>query len=465
MFILLLCVAAAVAINRCAEVMQHAPAPQPDPGDISIGGSLGSTAMFLSNSFLYSVAVGDMQGMRMPTMDVKQAALGQYAASTGVITRFTFPPAVFTLFAALIPAGSQFLNFLSVDQSGQLVGAFPPVSLSTVLPPGFVATAAGARVDALGNMQGLFFASAETLLCVAGPPTGFTDSGVFNLTRHFQNPLAADVATSVGVDEQSLRVFVTRRSSPAVADVLVLDIVSGCTLRPFTQTFVSPNPIAPRVQTVTQNNFARYFWATQPDGDSGLLFKWDLSASPTIGTLDLGLHANDVIAPIGFAEPHSLNEAYGIIVSQRPVQRTATTVTVVEAVSLLGTNMSVVCNTVAKMKLPVGVSPVKVTLSAPHGQGHSLVLVDESGTFSLLFVPTPTRKRDSDSLTSPRRSRGVCVPQTFGFPATCEGCTPPQAVCGVTQDCAAGSGCCFVVGGRVMCCTQSPLNTTGFGCM
>jgi hypothetical protein len=452
-FCLCLFVAAVSANAKCAQVVVSADAAQPDDG-ISIGGGYDDSALFMSASNLYSVVFDDVRG----SLNVSQVALGPYNSTCGVVTRYYSA----TVFVATIPHGSSTLWFLWIDANGALGSLFRPVSLRSVLPPSFAPTAAGVQSDPLGNMEALFFASADLLVCLFGPPTMFSYTGVFNLSQHFPNPLGVDFVTSVSVEEASLRLFISRVSSSAPnagADVIVLNIAAGCSFSPFNQIFVQPSPIRPAVQKGLGFYGAQFYWTQPPTNDTGALFQWELSGTnPGVRKVELGLGKTDRVSPIGFTQPKALFEFFGVVVSQRNTARGVVTVTVVQTGDSSGmADFRVVCATQANLELPVGVasldSPVSSTALA-----RNLILVDQRGTFSVLVVPVPSRRKRVVEA-----ALASCVPNSFGYPNTCAGCVPPSAVCGVVEHCVAG--CCFVVGGRVMCCSQSPLNSTGFACM
>jgi hypothetical protein len=196
---------------------------------------------------------------------------------------------------------------------------------------------------------------------------------------------------------------------------------------------------------------------------TGRLYRWDLlSAHVGVGNISLGLNSGDVISPVGFAKLYHGSIYFGLVVSQSPGSSSvvATLIDAGDAVS--GRHkFQITCQSLVSMDLP--------TAYAPMG-GRSRILFAGDDQFTLIDVPLPTASR-SDKRTVAHANKttiaaplGQCPAFTFGLPPTCSACTPPTAVCGMTEHCT--SGCCFVSGGRVLCCTQSPPGTTsnGFSC-
>lgn len=135
----------------------------------------------------------------------------------------------------VIPTGTTDLHFLTV-KGGQVADYWKPASLARVLPKGFVATAATVSHDPNdGLVQEIFFANADVAVRLCHNPfyPYMIDSwGVFNLTKHFGNQLNADEATAIGIEEESERMFVSRRRRAAApdeaAEVIVLELDASC---------------------------------------------------------------------------------------------------------------------------------------------------------------------------------------------------------------------------------------------
>lgn len=450
----------------CVKLVNSA-SGQSDPTTISVGGAYGDAALFLSQWALYSVTTDT--SVSKPPLSVSQAAIGKYQARTGVVTRYYTAD----LFVALIPSASTNLHFLSV-QNGVLNEVYPAMALGRVLPSGFSAQAAGVMTDALGNMENFFFADAEWIvrLCpMAGAPNSLSMYSVFNISSFFANPLGVDTATSVSVEENQLKLFVSRQragsSADSAADVLVLELVGGCDMQGENQIFVQPAPIAAEVAKAAANYGAKFYWAMAPGPskqDTGTLYAWDLSGLGNENSLALGLAPDAVVSPVGFVEPLDMWAYYGLIVSQRPRSRDVD-VAVIDAGDVTDPDhLGVACRAALRIALPTAAAALRDPTPG-FALGRYVIFAADNAAFSLVYAPVPSTSSSDAGLFSTRKRAALstCVATHFGYPATCDGCTPPSAVCGCTEQCP--SGCCFVVGARVMCCTQSPLSSTpGFSC-
>lgn len=454
---------AALKLKTCATVNATASAAIADPTPIFAGGGARNSphqAMFLSASYAYTVDVVK-QGN---ALSVAQAPMGAFQSTTGTVGIYDQTP----LLLHVIPSGSSALHFVTL-KSGQLVDYWKPMSLAHVLPRGFVPTASGVSHEPLaGNVEDVFFASADIVVRVCHNPfhpNMLGSFGVFNLSRHFTNPLGVDVATNVGVNEQTERIFVSRRranSSPdEAADVVVLQLDPSCGLIADNRVFVQPQPVSISLLEAQNNAGAFLYWPMSPDpssGPGGRLYRWDLSSSG-VANVSLDLGAGDVIAPVGFAATLVQMAFYGVVVSQTPGDSDVVG-TLIDAGDPFHVNeFNVACKSRLAMGLPTAYAPVA---------NSTVIFASGTGDFALVHVPNPTSGASVgggvESVTAITAAPGQCASFSFGLPPTCAACSPPSSLCGMTEHCT--SGCCFVAGGRVMCCNQSPPGTAmpGFSC-
>lgn len=458
--LLLLVSASAIAMSKtqCATLISNATASTRDTTPIFAGGGAYSsphTAMFMSASFAYLVDTAKMS--------VQQAPIGAFQADTGVIGIYDQTP----LILHVIPNGKSALHFLTIKNS-RLVDYWSPMNLAGVLPKGFVPTAAAVSKDPnLGYVVDVVFASADTVVRLCHNPfypNLLGSYGVFNLTRHFANPLGVDVATHVGIDETTERLFVSRKRSGSgredAADVVVLQLDPSCGFVADNRVYVQPQPVSLSVLEAMNNGGAFLYWPMSPDGATGpdgRLYRWDLQA-PTVANVSLGLALGDEIAPVGFAETLVQMAFYGVIVSQTPGDSDVVA-TLIDGGDPFHVNVfKVVCKSRLAMGLPTAYAPVA---------NSDVVFASDGGVFSLVHVPDPRSTVAIDAAAMKNATSLLptqCSSFSFGLPPTCNGCAPPSALCGMTEHCT--SGCCFVTGGRVMCCKQSPPGTAmpGFSC-
>lgn len=453
----------------CASLNSTASAAQPDPTSIFAGGAGNEvtqphSAMFLSSQYAYLVNVDDSGAM-----DVQQAPVGAFQSTAAAIGAYS--DRKLPLIMHVIPTGSTDLHFLAINNS-QLFDVVPPVSLASVLPPGFVPTAACVR-HKMGThyIDGLFFASADAVVsvCLDDVSRSVHRTALFNLSANFDNPLGVDETVDIQVDRKSERVFVLRRRSGSRPDdageVLVLRVSIHCALDVGHSIFVQPQPISIDVIAVYSRASAYVFWPMSPDlASQGRLFRWDLESTRPNGVanVSLSLDSGDVISPTGFSWMYSGAHAtfWGMVVSQTPGD-SHVVVTLVDAGdsgSGVAHHFDVACKTRMTMPLP--------TASATTGD-QRVVFASDSGQFALAVAPIDQRSKRSLVEIETDRERNIlsqCPSFTFGLPTSCAACSPPAAVCGLVEHCT--SGCCFVSGGRVLCCTQSPAGTTtnGFSC-
>jgi hypothetical protein len=433
----------------CASVVDVASAPVADPTPITIGGSFGGLphdALFASAWYAYLVQVSSIG-----RLSVTQAAIGKYQALTGAVGGYQQTP----LILHTIPTGSSTLHFLSISGTGghaKLTDFWPPLSLKSVLPAGFVPTASVVSLDPnVGAVEDLFFASSDIVvrICLnqqAFPPNMLAAFSVVNMTAAFGNQLALDTATHIGVEELSARMFVSRAragSSPDdAAEIVTLTLTASCGMAPDNRVFVQPQPVAVTVAEGANNAGAYMYWP-MASNSGGRLYRWDL-LSKNVANISLGLGANDEFSPVGFAQVRD-QAWYGVVAS------------VISSGDPQHVHVfEVACKAHLAVDLPTAYAAVS---------GQSVVFASGAGNFSLVKVPEPTTSSRSRSVFSHRRRNalGACQAVPFGLPSTCAGCMPPAAVCGMTEHCA--SGCCFVQGGHVMCCTQSPPGLKpGFSC-
>jgi len=453
------CVARGAAAASCASVVDVASAPVADSTPITIGGSFGGLphqALFASSWFAYLVHVSSIG-----RLSVTQAAIGKFQALTGTVGAYSQTP----LILHMIPTGSSSLHFLSVSGTGgqaKLTDFWPPLSLKSVLPKGFVPTASVVSLDPnVGAVQDLYFASNDIVvrICLnqqAFPPNMLAAFSVVNMTRAFGNQLGLDTATHIGVEELSGRMFVSRAragSSPDdAAEIVTLTLAPSCGMAPDNRVFVQPQPVAVTVAE-GMNNAGAYMYWPMASQSGGRLYRWDL-LSTGVANLSLGLGANDVFSPVGFAQVRD-QAWYGVVASATPGSSGIVASVVSSGDPFHVHVFEVACKAQLAVDLPTAYAAVS---------GQSVVFASGAGNFSLVKVPEPTAS--SRSGFGPHRRRnalGACQAVPFGLPSTCAGCVPPAAVCGMTEHCA--SGCCFVQGGHVMCCTQSPPGLKpGFSC-
>jgi hypothetical protein len=459
---LLVVTVTAFKLKHCATVNANASANTPDTTPILVGGGAYSSprqAVFMSASFAYAVDVLK-QGK---ALSVTQAPMGSFQSTTGTVGIYDQTP----LLLHVIPSGTTELHFLHI-KNGRLTDYWQPMSLAHVLPKGFVPTASAVSHDPnLGLVEEVFFASADIVVRLCHNPfypNLLGAYGVFNLSRHFNNPLGVDIATHVGVNEQTERMFVSRRranSSPdEAADVVVLQLDASCGLIADNRVYVQPQPVSISVLEAMNNAGAFLYWPMSPDpssGPSGRLYRWDL-AGTGVANVSLDIGGNDVIAPVGFAETLVQMAFYGVVVSQTPGDSDVVG-TLIDAGDPFHVNeFNVACKSRLAMGLPTAYAPVDNSM---------VIFASDGGDFSLVYVPDPTSMINGDeSVVEPRKSvaPGQCPSFSFGLPPTCAACSPPSSLCGMTEHC--DSGCCFVTGGRVMCCHQSPPGTAmpGFSC-
>lgn len=454
----LLSASATIAMSKsCATLSGTVTANTMDPTPIFTGGGAYNSphnALFMSASFAYSVDTSKMS--------VQQAPMGSFQAQTGVVGIYDQTP----LLLHVIPTGTSVLHFLTI-KNGRLVDYWSPMSLAGVLPRGFVPTAAAISKDPnLGMVDDIVFASADIVVRICHNPfypNMLGSYGVFNLSRHFDNPLGVDVATHVGIDENTERLFVSRKRSGSgredAADVVVLQLDPSCGVVQDNRVYVQPQPVSLSVLEAMNNAGAFLYWPMAPDaasGPGGRLYRWDLQA-PTVANVSLGLALGDEIAPVGFAETLVQMSFYGVVVSQTP-GASDVVATLIDGGDPFHVNVfDVVCKSKLTMGLPTAYAPV----------AHSdVVFASAGGVFSLVHVPDPRSSvpERETQLNATSLLPTQCSSFSFGLPNTCAGCVPPSALCGMTEHCT--SGCCFVSGGRVMCCKQSPPGTAmpGFSC-
>jgi hypothetical protein len=469
-------------IPQCLSLNNTVSANVPDPTPIFVGGGgvphrHEHSVMFMSSQYAYLIHVDPDSG----AMDVQQAPIGSFRASAGVVG--TYVPHRIPLILHVIPSGTSDLHFLAINNS-VLYDYVPPWSLAQFVPSGFVPSASATRVMLGAHyVEDLFFASVDTVvrLCidVQNPFRPFRHA-VFNLSANFDNPLNVDQTTVIQVDRRSDRAYVLRSrsgSSPQDSgEVIVLKVsATHCLLEADNRVFVQPQPISLTVITAIYSSGADVYWPMSPDqqssgGSDGRLYRWNLEDvhhdRTAVANLSLKLGPNDVIAPTGFTPIWPAQGAatfWGVVVSQTPGDTDvgATLVDADDARYGRRHRFEIVCQDKLPMALP--------TAAARTGNAaHSLVFASDSGQFTLVNVPFPKVSSSVDvekrAAAAPELARGYCPAFSFGLPNTCSACTPPDALCGLTEHCA--SGCCFVSGGRVMCCSQSPPGTTtaGFSC-
>lgn len=469
-------------LPQCLSLNNTVSANVSDPTSIFVGGggiphSHEHSVMFMSSQYAYLIHVDADSG----AMDVQQAPMGRFQSTTGVVGAYLLRR--IPLILHVIPSGTSDLHFLAINDS-VLYDYAPPWSLAQILPSGFVPSASATRV-VLGAhyVEDLLFASVDTVvrLCtnVHNPFRPVFGHAVFNLSANFDNPLGVDQTTVIQVDRHSNRAYILRSrsgSSPQDSgEVIVLKLENThCRLVADNRVFVQPQPVSLTVIAAIHSSGADVFWPMSPDphssdGADGRLYRWNLedvrNDRTAVANLSLNLGPNDVIAQTGFTPIWSARGAtfWGVVVSQTPGDTDvgATLVDADDGVHGRNHRFEVVCQDKLPMALP--------TAAARTGDAaRSLVFASDSGQFTLVNVPYPKVSSSVDVVTragaAREEARGFCPAFSFGLPNTCSACTPPNSLCGLTEHCA--SGCCFVSGGRVMCCTQSPPGTTtaGFSC-
>jgi hypothetical protein len=281
---------------------------------------------------------------------------------------------------------------------------------------------------------------------------------VINMTKTFGNDLGVNAATHIGIEEQTERMFVSRGvsgSSPdAAADIIVLLLQPSCGMSLENRVFVQPQPVAITVAEAMGNAGAFMYWPMDSPTTGGRLYRWDLQGSDDVANITLGLAPGSVFSPVGFAEVRAQMAFYGVVASAAPG-----TAGIVASVINAGDPFHVdVFEVACKAQLAIDLPTAYASVA-----GSSIVFASGAGSFSLVRVPQPTASL-SLGVSRRRNALASCQPLPFGLPPTCAGCVPPSATCGMTQHCT--TGCCFVQGGKVMCCTQSPpgLTMPGFSC-
>jgi hypothetical protein len=242
-------------------------------------------AVFLSASFAYAVDVVK-QGN---ALSVAQAPMGAFQSTTGTVGIYDQTP----LLLHVIPSGSSSAALCDTSRAVSWTDYWKPMSLAHVLPQ-----AASCRRRAASRTSRTRGIGRGGVLCV-GRHRGASSAtirsipimlgafGVFNLSRHFTNPLGVDVATNVGVNEQTERMFVSRRranSSPdEAADVVVLQLDASCGLIADNRVFVQPQPVSISVLEAHEQRRRLPLLAHEPrpvvSGPGGRLYRWDLAGS------------------------------------------------------------------------------------------------------------------------------------------------------------------------------------------
>jgi hypothetical protein len=455
--------------TKCATLSAFAMPNLLDPTPIFVGGGGNpslwpNTALFMSSQYAYRVDINSSGALV-----VQQADIGQYQSTAAAVGVYANMPIILHL----IPTGSTDMHYLAIKDS-QLYQKLPPHPLGSVINASFVPNVATTLANDPAGTLDIFFANAYQVVRVCPTLGQAHGQSVFDLSANFDNPLDVDEAFSIEADLKVRRVFIARRKSGSTpddaADVVVLQIPAGtCRLVLDNRVFVQPQPTSLSVLGAMSKIGAYLYWPMAPDpnnGPEGRLYRWDLlSARVGVGNISLGMSVGDVISPVGFAKLFHYGLYYGLVVSHTPGDMSVWATMLDAGDSVYNQHkFRVICQSYVGMNLP--------TAYAPMGGRSRILFVGDDQQFTLVDVPFPTSQSQSNANLQKRTefsnttavALAQCPSYSFGLPATCSACTPPTAVCGMTEHCS--SGCCFVSGGRVLCCTQSPpgTSTSGFSC-
>ena len=175
----------------------------------------------------------------------------------------------------------------------------------------------------------------------------------------------------------------------------------------------------------------------------------------------IALQSGEVFSEMGFVEPYRAHYTYGLVASHVVGQSSWTA----RLFSLSDDDDSDSSSSgpaqpleFCKQTLAGAVPTVGVPATNDYG---AVILASNDGSksyFSFVNTQQPsllsTEQAERRARAHKRSVLGTCPATSFGYPPTCSGCNPPQAVCGTTLQCA--GGCCFVFEGKVTCCSDAP---------
>jgi hypothetical protein len=454
--------------NQCASVSAFGSPNQSDLEPILDGGGgtatlWPNTAMFMSSYFMYRVDV-DSSG----ALVVQQVDIGPYLALTGAVGVYPGLPMIMHVIPFTSISSTVKMHFVSI-KNGQFYEPKPPHPLDSVVDQTFFPRVSTALTGDQGTLD-IFFATANRVVRVC-PYLGQTIGQAVLDFSTLDNPLNVDHAYSIQADEKVRRLFIARHREldppDAAADIVVVQIpANSCRLILDQRVFVQPQPASLSVLGAMSKIGAYLYWPMAPDrksGPDGRLYRWDLlSTQVGVGNISLGLSVGDRIAPVGFAKLFHASLFYGVVASLAPGQVGILATTIDAGDAYYNPHkFEIMCQTLLGMSEPLSYAAL--------GGGSRILFSGRDSNFTLVDVPMPTltsnvQKRAGFESNTTAAAPAQCPSYSFGLPPTCSACSPPSAVCGLTEHCS--NGCCFVNGGRVLCCTQSPPGTTtaGFSC-
>jgi hypothetical protein len=150
----------------------------------------------------------------------------------------------------------------------------------------------------------------------------FDQATVFDMTKHFGNPLNASIAYNSGFFETSELIFVSRviGDSMQPGEILTLEPTSNCQLRPLHSTYVNPSPIALSIDGSFVNSDEALYWQLQGDATtttSAALFRWDVQKKKATN-VSLTLSNGSKWSAMGLAQPTHDYYSYGLLADQVP---------------------------------------------------------------------------------------------------------------------------------------------------
>eukprot|EP01108_Squamamoeba_japonica_P005827 TRINITY_DN4709_c0_g1_i1.p1 TRINITY_DN4709_c0_g1~~TRINITY_DN4709_c0_g1_i1.p1 ORF type:complete len:424 (-),score=139.94 TRINITY_DN4709_c0_g1_i1:32-1303(-) len=305
----------------------------------------------------------------------------------------------------------------------------------------------------------VFFSSATAVVRVcfawsdAANRMQVANMAAISLSNSFPDPLDVTSATKSGFVNEFLYVARSNADGSAGDMVTLAAPDDACTLSAVRQTFIAP---VARGLSNAPGALALYWTMHDAVGAIGRLYQWDLT-SPRATNATMPLAAGGRFAPMGFVQSNRalLNggPATGMLAAQVPGESwwTAHVFQVGDEHTLDAPREY--CTSQFGDQLP------DYAIALPVASQLVLVGNNDAGTYFLRVQITRPRHTPTPSASLHREQRrrdvlGTCPATPFGYPPTCSGCAPPQAVCGVTLQC--DTGCCFVHQGQVTCCSSAP---------